>query len=62
MQHYSLFNKDVVNPIKKFGYVGAGKTAFVTLKRSVLDRLLLRRTKAGRADEMVHRASLERAP
>ena len=53
LQHYSLFNQDIVNPIKKFGYVGAGKSAFVVLKRSVLDRLLLRRTKAGRADEMV---------
>ncbi|KOO30433.1 ATP-dependent helicase rhp16-like protein [Chrysochromulina tobinii] len=53
LQHFSLFNQDVVNPIKKFGYVGAGKNAFITLKRGVLDRLLLRRTKAGRADEMV---------
>jgi len=53
LKHYSLFNQSVVNPIKKFGYVGAGKNAFVTLKREVLDSILLRRTKAGRADEMV---------
>ena len=34
LKHYSLFNQSVVNPIKKFGYVGAGKNAFVTLKVS----------------------------
>ena len=53
VQHYSLFNRDIVNPIRKFGYVGAGRTGFLALKRGVLDRILLRRTKAGRADEMV---------
>lgn len=53
LQHYSLFNRDIVNPIKKYGYIGAGRTGFVKLKRSVLDKCLLRRTKAGRADEMV---------
>ena len=47
-QHYSLFNRDVVNPIRKFGYVGAGRNAFVCLKRDVLDLCLLRRTKARR--------------
>ena len=45
--------QDIVNPIKKFGYIGAGRTAFSCLKRDVLDKILLRRTKAGRADEMV---------
>ena len=53
LQHYSLFNRDIVNPIRKFGFVGAGKTGFIALKRGVLDRILLRRTKAGRSDEMV---------
>ena len=53
LQHYSLFNREVVNPIRKFGYIGAGRKAFVTLKRDVLDKALLRRTKAGRAKEMV---------
>ena len=53
LQHFSLFNRDIVNPIRKFGYVGAGRTGFLALKRGVLDRVLLRRTKAGRADEMV---------
>ncbi|KAL3912527.1 MAG: hypothetical protein SGPRY_008310 [Prymnesium sp.] len=57
-QHYSLFNRDIVNPIRKFGYLGAGRTGFIALKRGVLDKALLRRTKfqflqAGRADEMV---------
>ena len=49
LQHYSLFNRDIVNPIRKFGYVGAGRTGFITLKREVLEKVLLRRTKAGRA-------------
>ena len=53
LQHYSLFNQTIVNPIKKFGFVGAGRQGFLALKRGVLDRVLLRRTKAGRADEMV---------
>jgi len=53
LQHYSLFNRDIVNPIRKYGYIGAGRSGFVKLKRSVLDKCLLRRTKAGRADEMV---------
>ena len=53
LQHFSLFNRDVVNPIKKFGYVGAGRKAFTCLKKDVLEVCLLRRTKASRADEMV---------
>ena len=35
LQHFSLFNRDVVNPIRKFGYIGAGRTGFVTLRRQV---------------------------
>jgi len=46
LQHFSLFNRDVVNPIKKFGYVGAGRKAFTCLKKDVLEVCLLRRTKA----------------
>jgi DNA repair protein RAD16 len=53
LQHYSLFNRDIVNLIKKYGFIGAGRTGFVKLKRNVLDKCLLRRTKAGRANEMV---------
>ncbi|EOD25881.1 hypothetical protein EMIHUDRAFT_427067 [Emiliania huxleyi CCMP1516] len=53
VQHYSRFNRDVVNPIRKYGYIGAGRNAFVTLKREVFDKSLLRRTKEGRAQEMV---------
>lgn len=44
-QHYSLFNRDIVNPIRKFGYIGAGRAGFLALKRGVLDKVLLRRTK-----------------
>jgi len=52
LQHYSYFNKHVLNPIKKFGYVGEGRKAMVTLKGEVFDKVLLRRTKQGRAEDM----------
>jgi SNF2 family DNA or RNA helicase len=46
MKHFSYFNKSVINPIQRNGYVGEGKTAMVTLKNEVLDKIMLRRTKA----------------
>merc|ERR1712195_445700 len=32
MKHYSYFNKTVLNPIKRYGSVGDGRKAFLTLK------------------------------
>jgi hypothetical protein len=32
MRHYSYFNKHVLNPINRDGYVGAGATAMMALR------------------------------
>ena len=40
----------MANPIKKWGYVGKGRAAMRVLKRDVLARVLLRRTKVQCAD------------
>jgi len=52
MFHYSYFNKHVINPIKRYGYTGDGRRAMVTLKTEVLDKVMLRRTKAERAKDV----------
>ena len=64
--HYSYFNRTILNPITRFGYLGEGKKAVIELKR-VLDNTQLRRTKKGRAEDVklppltveVHEASLD---
>lgn len=45
MQHFCHFNKHILNPIKRSGFVGEGKRAMLKLKDQILDELLLRRTK-----------------
>jgi DNA repair protein RAD16 len=50
--HYSFFNKHIMNPINRYGYVGDGRKAMMLLSNSILFQLMLRRTKAERADEM----------
>eukprot|EP00814_Leptocylindrus_danicus_P006691 CAMPEP_0116048970 /NCGR_PEP_ID=MMETSP0321-20121206/29902_1 /TAXON_ID=163516 /ORGANISM="Leptocylindrus danicus var. danicus, Strain B650" /LENGTH=820 /DNA_ID=CAMNT_0003531339 /DNA_START=44 /DNA_END=2506 /DNA_ORIENTATION=+ len=52
VQHYSYFNKYVLNPIKSSGYSGDGRRAMFVLKEQVLDKCLLRRTKDTRAEDM----------
>ena len=52
MQHYCHFNRHVLNPIKRSGYVGDGRKAMLHLKTQVLDEVLLRRTKTSRADDI----------
>ncbi|CAE8583227.1 unnamed protein product, partial [Polarella glacialis] len=52
MQHRSHFAGTVVNPIKKFGFLGAGRAAMEKLRSEVLDRILLRRTKVERAADV----------
>ena len=42
----------MLNPIKKFGYVGQGATAMLSLRNRVLRPLMLRRTKAERAADI----------
>lgn len=50
--HRSHFVTEVSNPIKNFGFCGAGKIAMEKLRTEVLDRILLRRTKAERAADV----------
>jgi hypothetical protein len=45
MQHFCHFNKHVLNPIKRSGYVNEGRRAMLKLKEQILDEVLLRRTK-----------------
>ncbi|CEG45528.1 Nucleotide excision repair protein RAD16 [Plasmopara halstedii] len=52
IQHYSFFNKKIVIPIQAYGYVGEGKLAMQRLYNEVLQHILLRRTKEGRADDI----------
>eukprot|EP01038_Epipyxis_sp_PR26KG_P016128 gene16128-21919_t len=52
MQHYCHFNKHILNPIKRSGYVADGRKAMLKLKQQVLDEILLRRTKTTRADDI----------
>ncbi|CAK4245402.1 unnamed protein product [Aphanomyces euteiches] len=52
MQHYSSFNKNIVNPIQGYGYVAEGKLAMLKLQNDLLRHILLRRTKESRADDI----------
>jgi len=52
IQHYSHFNKYILNPIQRDGYSGDGRRAMFLLKNEVLDKALLRRTKEMRAADM----------
>ncbi|CAJ1360828.1 unnamed protein product [Effrenium voratum] len=50
--HYSSFKRDVSNPIIKFGFMGAGKTAFQKLREGILQQCMLRRTKEERKEDL----------
>jgi len=52
IQHYSHFNKYILNPIQREGYCGDGRRAMFVLKNEVLDKALLRRTKETKAADM----------
>lgn len=51
-QHYSYFKNKISNPIVKFGYMGAGKAAFGTLRNDLLNKIMLRRTKDQRKADL----------
>lgn len=51
MQHTCFWNNEILTPIQKHGMVGPGKPAFKKLK-ILLDRMMLRRTKLQRADDL----------
>lgn len=50
--HYSYFNKLIINPIKRYGFSGEGSEALRRLKEEVLDKVLLRRTKVQRQEDV----------
>jgi DNA repair protein RAD16 len=52
LRHYNWLMRLVLNPIKMYGYSGPGRDAMVTLRKEVLDSVLLRRTKAGRSADL----------
>eukprot|EP01060_Flectonema_neradi_P004522 TRINITY_DN1292_c0_g1_i3.p1 TRINITY_DN1292_c0_g1~~TRINITY_DN1292_c0_g1_i3.p1 ORF type:complete len:1205 (+),score=247.80 TRINITY_DN1292_c0_g1_i3:162-3776(+) len=44
-KHFSNFNKHVLTPIRRYGCIGDGLTAFNTLRSKILEKMQLRRTK-----------------
>eukprot|EP01041_Mallomonas_annulata_P005925 gene5925-11955_t len=52
MQHFCHFNKHILNPIQRSGFVAEGRKAMMKLKEQVLDEVLLRRTKTTRAEDI----------
>ena len=52
IQHFSHFNKHILNPIQRAGYQGDGRRAMMKLKDEVLDKALIRRTKQSRAEDL----------
>jgi DNA repair protein RAD16 len=53
MNHFAHFNRHILNPIKRCGYITEGKHAMLQLKREILDKILLRRTKTTRSDDIL---------
>lgn len=53
MTHYSYFSKYILNPIKRYGYVGEGRKAMRKLRDEVLKQTVLRRTKEERKADMM---------
>ncbi|KAL2268683.1 hypothetical protein VTJ83DRAFT_3529 [Remersonia thermophila] len=51
MQHVSVFNQELLNPIQKYGNFGPGAEAFRKL-RILTDRIMLRRLKKDHMDSM----------
>ena len=51
MQHVSVFNQELLNPIQKYGNFGPGRAAFKKL-RMMTDRIMLRRLKKDHTNSM----------
>lgn len=51
MQHVSVFNQELLNPIQKYGNLGPGREAFKKL-RLMTDRIMLRRLKKDHTNAM----------
>ncbi|CRG97136.1 DNA repair protein rhp16, putative [Plasmodium gallinaceum] len=52
INHFNYFNKRILKPIQSFGYNGEGVTSMFYLKSEVLDKILLRRTKGERKNDI----------
>ncbi|SBS98698.1 DNA repair protein rhp16, putative [Plasmodium ovale curtisi] len=52
INHFNYFNKRILKPIQSFGYNGEGVTSMFYLKSEILDKILLRRTKGERKNDI----------
>nr|CCD16616.1 unnamed protein product [Trypanosoma congolense IL3000] len=52
VQHYAYFNRHILNPITRYGYIGDGRRGMMTLCNEVLQKCMLRRTKVERAGDL----------
>ncbi|KAH9586563.1 SNF2-related [Trypanosoma melophagium] len=52
VQHYAYFNRYILNPILRYGYIGDGRRGMMMLANEVLQKCMLRRTKAERAGDL----------
>ncbi|KEG11426.1 putative DNA repair protein [Trypanosoma grayi] len=52
VQHYAYFNRHILNPILRYGYIGDGRRGMMILANDVLYKSMLRRTKAERANDL----------
>ncbi|CBH16960.1 DNA repair protein, putative [Trypanosoma brucei gambiense DAL972] len=52
VQHYAYFNRHILNPIIRYGYVGDGRRGMMMLSNEILQKCMLRRTKAERASDL----------
>ncbi|KAG5502808.1 hypothetical protein JKF63_04576 [Porcisia hertigi] len=52
LQHHSYFNRYILNPINRYGYIGDGRRGMMMLSNDVFARSMLRRTKTERAADL----------
>ncbi|KAJ4828711.1 hypothetical protein Tsubulata_038329 [Turnera subulata] len=52
VRHFCWWNKNISNPIQKYGNSDIGRRAMVLLRHKVLRNIVLRRTKKGRASDL----------
>ncbi|KAK9733330.1 hypothetical protein RND81_04G060400 [Saponaria officinalis] len=52
VRHFCWWNKNVATPIQACGNKADGQRAMILLKHKILDSILLRRTKSGRASDL----------
>ncbi|XP_074312070.1 ATP-dependent helicase rhp16 [Silene latifolia] len=52
VRHFCWWNKNVATPIQACGNKAGGKRAMILLRHKILDSILLRRTKSGRASDL----------